>query len=104
METQLDTEVSATSSAFAVTLPVFEGPLDLLLSLIQEHKLDIFDIPISFVTDRYLEYVDAAQALNIDLAGEYLLMAATLAHIKSRMLLPREQSADAPDGKLGPDP
>jgi segregation and condensation protein A len=95
---------AAQNGAFAVALPVFEGPLDLLLSLIQEHKLDIFDIPISFVTDRYLEYVDAAQALNIDLAGEYLLMAATLAHIKSRMLLPREQSADAPDGELGPDP
>src|SRR5881396_1891444 len=104
METQLDTPVAATAGAFAVTLPVFEGPLDLLLSLIQEHKLDIFDIPISFVTDRYLEYMSAAQALNIDLAGEYLLMAATLAHIKSRMLLPREQSADAPEGEPGPDP
>src|SRR5437868_12797400 len=95
---------AAQNGAFAVALPVFEGPLDLLLSLIQEHKLDIFDIPISFVTDRYLAYVDAAQALNIDLAGEYLLMAATLAHIKSRMLLPREEATDAPDGEPGPDP
>ena len=94
----------AENGAFAVALPVFEGPLDLLLSLIQDHKLDIFDIPISFVTDRYLEYMNTAQALNIDLAGEYLLMAATLAHIKSRMLLPREQGADAPDGESGPDP
>jgi segregation and condensation protein A len=93
------------AGAFAVALPVFEGPLDLLLSLIQEHKLDIFDIPISFITDRYLAYVDAAQALNIDLAGEYLLMAATLAHIKSRMLLPRDEAADAADGgEPGPDP
>jgi segregation and condensation protein A len=99
METQ-----PAEYGAFAVALPVFEGPLDLLLSLIQEHKLDIFDIPISFVTDRYLEFMDAAQALNIDLAGEYLLMAATLAHIKSRMLLPREQAAEAPEGEPGPDP
>jgi segregation and condensation protein A len=96
---------SATGAAvFAVTLSKFEGPLDLLLSLIQDHKLDIFDIPISFVTDRYLEYMDAARQLNIDLAGEYLLMAATLAHIKSRMLLPREQAQDAPDGEQGPDP
>jgi len=95
---------AAQNGAFAVALPVFEGPLDLLLSLIQDHKLDIFDIPISFVTDRYLEYMNTAQALNIDLAGEYLLMAATLAHIKSRMLLPREQGADAPDGESGPDP
>jgi segregation and condensation protein A len=85
-------------------LPSFEGPLDLLLSLIQEHKLDIFDIPISFVVDKYLEYMDAARALNIDLAGEYLLMAATLAHIKSRLLLPREETAEAPDGEPGPDP
>ena len=85
-------------------MPAFEGPLDLLLSLIQEHKLDIFDIPISFVVDRYLEYMEAARALNIDLAGEYLLMAATLAHIKSRMLLPREESHDVPDGDPGPDP
>jgi segregation and condensation protein A len=90
--------------AFAVALPSFEGPLDLLLSLIQEHKLDIFDIPIAFVVDKYLSYMDAARALNIDLAGEYLLMAATLAHIKSRMLLPREESHDAPDGEVGPDP
>jgi segregation and condensation protein A len=95
---------AAENGAFAVALPVFEGPLDLLLSLIQDHKLDIFDIPISFVTDRYLEYVNAAQALNIDLAGEYLLMAATLAHIKSRLLLPREQSLEGLEGDLGPDP
>src|SRR4051812_13706958 len=95
---------AAQKGAFSGAPPVFEGPLDLLLSLIQEHKLDIFDIPISFVTDRYLECMDAARALDIDLAGEYLLMAATLAHIKSRMLLPREQAADAPDGEPGPDP
>jgi len=94
-----------TQATFAVALPQFEGPLDLLLSLIQEHKLDVFDIPISFIIDKYLQYMDAARALNIDLAAEYLLMAATLAHIKSRMLLPREQALDAPDGgELGPDP
>jgi segregation and condensation protein A len=87
-----------------LTLPSFEGPLDLLLSLIQEHKLDIFDIPIAFIVDRYLEFMAAAQGLNIDLAGEYLLMAATLAHIKSRMLLPRDESQDVPDGEPGPDP
>jgi segregation and condensation protein A len=95
---------AAPTPAFALALPQFEGPLDLLLSLIQEHKLDIFDIPISFIIDRYLEFMDAARALNIDLAAEYLLMGATLAHIKSRMLLPREQSQDVPDGEAGPDP
>jgi len=90
--------------AFAVALPSFEGPLDLLLSLIQEHKLDVFDIPISFVVDKYLAYMDAARALNIDLAGEYLLMAATLAHIKSRMLLPREQVKPVPAAERGREP
>lgn len=93
-----------TQPTFAVALPQFEGPLDLLLSLIQEHKLDIFDIPISFIIEKYLQYMDAARELNIDLAGEYLLMAATLAHIKSRLLLPRQDAQDAADGEPGPDP
>ena len=88
----------------ALQLPKFEGPLDLLLSLIQDHKLDIFDIPISFVTDRYLDYMERARELNIDLAAEYLLMAATLAHIKSRMLLPRDETKDVAEIELGPDP
>ena len=97
-------EAAPQNGSFAVALPAFEGPLDLLLSLIQEHKLDIFDIPIAFVVDKYLQFMDAAQALNIDLAGEYLLMGATLAHIKSRMLLPREDSQDVAEGEIGPDP
>lgn len=94
----------AREGVFALALPMFEGPLDLLLSLIQEHKLDILDIPIRFVIAKYLEYMDAARALNIDLAGEYLLMGATLAHIKSRMLLPREETQEVADGEPGPDP
>src|SRR3979490_2489824 len=97
-------EAAPENGSFAVTLPSFDGPLDLLLSLIQEHKLDIFDIPISFVIDKYLEYMEAAKALNIDLAGEYLLMGATLAHIKSRMLLPPDQTAQEETGETGPDP
>ena len=96
--------VDAGGGAFAITLPKFDGPLDLLLTLIQDHKLDIFDIPIAFVMDRYLEYVETARALNIDLAGEYLLMGATLAHIKSRMLLPPDQTAQEEAGESGPDP
>ena len=91
-------------TGFAVALPQFEGPLDLLLSLIQEHKLDIFHVPIAFITDKYLEYMEVARALNLDLAGEYLVMAATLAHIKSRMLLPPQDSLEAADGEPGPDP
>ncbi|HEY0194035.1 MAG TPA: segregation/condensation protein A [Kofleriaceae bacterium] len=67
---------------------MFEGPLDLLLHLVKKHELSILDIPISFVTEKYLEYLDAMAAVDIDVAGEYLLMAATLCHIKSRELLP----------------
>ncbi len=74
---------------FRVSLPAFEGPLDLLLHLIKKHELDILDLPIAFVTERYLEYLRMMQQLDLDVAAEYLLMAATLAHIKSKMLLPQ---------------
>lgn len=73
---------------YSVTLPTFEGPLDLLLHLCQKHELDILDIPIAFVTEKYLEYLTVMQLINLDVASEYLVMAATLAHIKSKMLLP----------------
>jgi segregation and condensation protein A len=66
----------------------FEGPLDLLLHLIQQHELDILDIPIGFITERFLHYLTVMRTLSIDVASEYLVMAATLAHIKSKMLLP----------------
>lgn len=74
---------------YPVRLINFEGPLDLLLHLIKKHELDIYDIPISLVTQQYLEYLDLMQEVNLDVAGEFLVMAATLIHIKSRMLLPR---------------
>jgi segregation and condensation protein A len=73
---------------YVVALPAFEGPLDLLLHLIQKHELDILDIPVSFITEKYLEYIMLMQDLSIDVASEYLVMAATLAHIKSKSLLP----------------
>tara|TARA_R110002096_G_scaffold44526_6_gene120140 strand:- start:38314 stop:39168 length:855 start_codon:yes stop_codon:yes gene_type:complete len=76
------------SSGYNVALDVFEGPLDLLLHLVKKHELDIIDIPISFVTEKYLEYLDLMKSMDLDVAGEYLLMAATLAYIKSRELLP----------------
>jgi len=79
---------SSDPNAYSVKLPAFEGPLDLLLHLCQKHELDILDIPISFVTEKYLEYLAVMQLMNLDVAAEYLLMAATLAHIKSKMLLP----------------
>ena len=76
------------SDTYRVTLPTFEGPLDMLLHLIQKHELDILDIPVSFVTQKYLEYMSLMRELSIDVASEYLVMAATLTHIKSKMLLP----------------
>ena len=79
---------SAPDDAYHVQLDGFEGPLDLLLHLIQQHELDVRDIPIGFVTEKYVEYIKLMQELNIDLASEYLVMAATLAHIKSKTLLP----------------
>ena len=75
-------------NAYRVKLPAFEGPLDLLLHLIQKHELDILDIPIGFVTEKYVEFIVLMETVNIDIASEYLVMAATLAHIKSKMLLP----------------
>ncbi len=77
--------------AYRIKTPVFEGPLDLLLHLIKENKIDIYDIPIALITRQYLEYIEMMKELNLDIAGEFLLMAATLIHIKSRMLLPVEE-------------
>ena len=86
-------------ATYNVTLPsnAFEGPLDLLLHLCQKHELDILDIPISFVTEKYLEYLSVLTLANLDVASEYLLMAATLAHIKSKMLLPVVPSGQEDD-------
>jgi segregation and condensation protein A len=83
------------ASAFEIKLPMFEGPLDLLLHLIKKHELNVLDLPISFITERYLEYLQMMQELDLDEASEYLVMAATLAHIKSKMLLPQAPTADA---------
>jgi segregation and condensation protein A len=74
---------------FELSVGTFEGPLDLLLHLIQDHELDILDLPIAFITEKYLEYLSMMQSLHLDVVSEYLVMAATLAHIKSKMLLPQ---------------
>jgi segregation and condensation protein A len=79
----------------------FEGPLDLLLHLIQQHELDILDIPIGFITERFLAYLGVMRSLSIDVASEYLVMAATLAHIKSKMLLPSVPAGQDDDGLPG---
>ena len=73
---------------YKVNLDVFEGPLDLLLYLIRREELDIYDIPIGHITSEYMKFIDAARELNLDIAGEFIVMAATLMVIKSRMLLP----------------
>ena len=79
---------SSTHSIYAVKLDGFEGPLDLLLHLIQKEEMDIYDIQIAQITDRYLEYVNLMEQLDLDVASEFLVMAATLLHIKSQSILP----------------
>ena len=80
--------------AFQVKLPVFEGPLDLLLHLIRGNQIDITDIPIARITDEYFQVLTLLHELDLEVAGEFLVMAATLVYIKSRMLLPVEPSVD----------
>ena len=84
--------------SISVKLEAFEGPLDLLLYLIRKSELNIYDIPIALITEQYLQYIDVMQELNLDVAGEFLVMASTLIHIKSRMLLPRPQAMLDDDG------
>jgi segregation and condensation protein A len=74
---------------YPVRLSNFEGPLDLLLHLIKRHEIDVYDIPVALVTKQYLDYLELMHELDLEIAGEFLVMAATLIHIKSRMLLPR---------------
>jgi segregation and condensation protein A len=76
-----------------IKIPVFEGPFDLLLHLIRENKIDIYDIPISLITSQYLQYIEIMKELNLEIAGEFLVMAATLIQIKSKMLLPPDEEA-----------
>ena len=83
---------------YKVTLDVFEGPLDLLLYLIRREELDIYDIPIEHITTEYMKFIKAARELNLDIAGEFVVMAATLMVIKSRMLLPVDRRQSNEDG------
>lgn len=92
--TQLPQDLYIPPYALQVFLEAFEGPLDLLLYLIRRQNLDILDIPIAEITRQYVEYIELMKELHLELAGEYLLMAAMLAEIKSRMLLPRPQNAE----------
>src|SRR5512145_2488532 len=91
--TQMPRDLYIPPDALQVFLEAFEGPLDLLLYLIRRQNLDIVDVPMAEIARQYAQYIDLMQDLQIELAGEYLVMAATLAEIKSRMLLPRPSSA-----------
>jgi segregation and condensation protein A len=92
-QSMTDPEFESILEAYPVRLENFEGPLDLLLHLIRKHEVNVYDIPIALITQQYLDYIDLMQELNLDVAGEFLVMAATLIHIKSRMLLPRPDPA-----------
>ncbi len=81
--------------AYEIKLDIFEGPLDLLLYLIKKNQIDIYNIPIALITDQYLQYLEIMRTLNLDLAGEYLVLASTLIHIKSRMLLPKDEEDES---------
>lgn len=103
--TELPTDLFIPPDALSVVLEAFEGPLDLLLYLIRKHSLDILDIPMAELTRQYMAYVEAMHTTQLELAGEYLLMAALLIEIKSRMLLPRppredQQEAEDPRTEL----
>jgi len=82
-------EFESAPDAYLVELDSFEGPLDLLIHLIRKNEVNVYDIPIALITQEYLHYVQLLEELNLDAVGEFLVMAATLIHIKSRMLLPR---------------
>ncbi|HWW87797.1 MAG TPA: segregation/condensation protein A [Vicinamibacterales bacterium] len=96
-------EFESATDAFPVKLQGFEGPLDLLLHLIKKNEVSIHDIPIALITAQYLEAIELIEELNLDVAGDFLVLAATLIHIKSRMLLPRPETA-AGDESLEEDP
>jgi segregation and condensation protein A len=95
-------DFESSPDAYHVRLSAFDGPLDLLIHLIRKNEVNIYDIPIALVTEQYLEYVRLMEELNLDVAGEFLVMASTLIHIKSRMLLPRPDPTQ--DDEPGEDP
>jgi segregation and condensation protein A len=92
-------DFESSPDAMPVRLEHFEGPLDLLLHLIKKNELNIYDIPIALITAQYLRTIELMQELNLDIAGDFLVMAATLIHIKSKMLLPRPETAAGVEGE-----
>jgi segregation and condensation protein A len=102
-ETQVpDFQPSSEGSGITIHLEAFEGPLDLLLHLIKKEEVDIWNIPIAHITEQYLQYLQVMKDLNKNVAGEWLMMAATLIYIKSRMLVPQPKAAEAPPEEEDP--
>jgi segregation and condensation protein A len=95
-----DNGPATVTTDYEVRLEIFQGPLDLLLHLIRKNEVDIFDIPIATIADQYLEYLDMMKALNINVAGDFLVMASTLLHIKSRLLLPHLEEDEEEDPRV----
>src|SRR4029077_8662902 len=89
------------ATPYRVTLPIYEGPLDLLLDLIRKQEMDIHNIPIAEITEQYLDYLHGLEKLDIDVSADFIYMAATLIHVKSKMLLPPDPLAD-PDAQEDP--
>jgi segregation and condensation protein A len=102
--TETHSDFESAPDAFPVKLSNFEGPLDLLLHLIKKNEVNVHDIPIALITAQYLEAIALMQELDLDVAGEFLVMAATLIHIKSKMLLPRPETAAGVEGEIEEDP
>ena len=88
--------------SYQIKLEIFEGPMDLLLHLIKKHELNVYDIPIALITQQYLEYLGIMKSLDMEIAGEFLVMASTLTHIKSKMLLPPPENPEAEDDGIDP--
>ena len=101
-ELEIPSDLYIPPDALEVVIHTFEGPLDLLLYLIRKNKFDVLDIPVAEIARQYASYIDLMQKIQLELAGEYLAMAATLAHIKSRLLLPAQLEED--DDEQGVDP
>lgn len=88
--------------SYKIKIEVFEGPMDLLLHLIKKHELDIYSIPIALITQQYLEYIELMKSLDMEIAGDFLVMASTLTHIKSRMLLPPAETPETEEDGVDP--
>jgi segregation and condensation protein A len=97
---------SPAQGAYRIELPEFEGPLDLLLHLCKTHEIDVLEIPIAFITEKYLAYLETMQSMSVEIAAEYLVMAATLAYLKARELVPNPEPLEGPgeDGEEAIDP